>query len=37
MPPPSMAQEMLGQSATYRMSDVVKAMPEAELAEAERL
>ena len=31
----SKAQEVLGWSATYRMSDVVKAMVEAELAEAE--
>jgi GDPmannose 4,6-dehydratase len=33
----SRAREILGWSASYRMSDVVKAMVEAELAEAERL
>ena len=33
----SRAREVLGWSATYWMSDVVKAMVEAELAEAERL
>ncbi len=33
----SRASEVLGWSPTYRMSDVVKAMVEAERAEAERL
>lgn len=33
----SRAREILGWSATYRMSDVVKAMVDAELAEAEQL